>query len=229
MREITKSPGLTFSLCAIFQAVAALAYVNPYLNSNAVSSSVATGYSCHLGSLTARPFTTSNSVTCLQECLPVSSLLLSAKYRAQAMVLRAAPSNSDEGEGASDEGADDEVLDSDESQGPMNRKERRRENRRLRNNQRNRLIVLAPEGNFSIPKKEALSQHFLKDFSIISRIVDAIDDASPGGRCVVELGPGLGSITEPLLRKYPEMTGIELDAQVRASLAPRETIPRYSL
>ena len=152
-------------------------------------------------------------------------MFVSARVRTARLLLRSAATDNLETDDG-DERSAEQSTEIAESQDTMNRKERRRENRRLRNSQRNRLTVRAPEGTFSIPKKEALSQHFLKDAGIIARIVDAAEDPSPGGRCVVELGPGLGSITGPLLRRYPEMTAIELDAQVSplsACVAPSNT------
>ena len=89
----------------------------------------------------------------------------------------------------------------------LSRKERRRLNRKSRNNGRNRLGGEAG----SIRRKDALSQHFLVDESIIMSLVDRVEDTSPGGKCVVELGPGLGAITTPLIKRFPQMTAVELD------------------
>ncbi|MEO5624481.1 MAG: 16S rRNA (adenine(1518)-N(6)/adenine(1519)-N(6))-dimethyltransferase RsmA [Dokdonella sp.] len=63
--------------------------------------------------------------------------------------------------------------------------------------------------------KKRFGQHFLHDASILRRIVQAIAPA-PGER-VVEIGPGDGALTLPLLRALGRMTVIELD---------RDLIPR---
>ena len=56
---------------------------------------------------------------------------------------------------------------------------------------------------------------------IIERLVDEVQDTSDGGACVVELGPGLGAITAPLLALYPKMTAVELDGLTVAELRGR--------
>lgn len=58
------------------------------------------------------------------------------------------------------------------------------------------------------PKKH-FGQHFLHDGAIIERIVRAIDPR-PGER-LVEIGPGQGALTAPLLRRHGALTVIELD------------------
>jgi 16S rRNA (adenine1518-N6/adenine1519-N6)-dimethyltransferase len=57
--------------------------------------------------------------------------------------------------------------------------------------------------------KKQLGQHFLHDADIIARIVRAVD-ARPGDR-LVEIGPGLGALTLPLLRQHGALTVIEFD------------------
>jgi 16S rRNA (adenine1518-N6/adenine1519-N6)-dimethyltransferase len=58
------------------------------------------------------------------------------------------------------------------------------------------------------PRKR-FGQHFLHDTAIINRIVDAI--APQVGDHLVEIGPGLGAITLPLLKRIPEIDVIEID------------------
>ncbi|HEY2347060.1 MAG TPA: 16S rRNA (adenine(1518)-N(6)/adenine(1519)-N(6))-dimethyltransferase RsmA [Xanthomonadaceae bacterium] len=58
------------------------------------------------------------------------------------------------------------------------------------------------------PKKH-FGQHFLHDAGIIERIVRAVDPR-PGDR-LVEIGPGQGALTQPLLRRHHALTVIELD------------------
>jgi 16S rRNA (adenine1518-N6/adenine1519-N6)-dimethyltransferase len=63
--------------------------------------------------------------------------------------------------------------------------------------------------------KKRLGQHFLHDAGILSRIVQAI--APQHGERIVEIGPGEGALTLPLLRALGRLTVIELD---------RDLIPR---
>ena len=58
------------------------------------------------------------------------------------------------------------------------------------------------------PKKH-FGQHFLHDTAIIERIVRAIDPR-PGDR-LVEIGPGQGALTLPLLRRHGALQVVELD------------------
>lgn len=62
---------------------------------------------------------------------------------------------------------------------------------------------------FKAPPKKNLGQHFLSDRSYIDRIVMAVNP-KPGDR-LVEIGPGQGAITFPLLKKHGELTVIEFD------------------
>ncbi|MFD0739959.1 16S rRNA (adenine(1518)-N(6)/adenine(1519)-N(6))-dimethyltransferase RsmA [Lysobacter koreensis] len=62
---------------------------------------------------------------------------------------------------------------------------------------------------FSEPPKKSLGQHFLHDRGIIDNIVRAVNP-QPGDR-LVEIGPGQGAITFPLLDKHGELTVIEFD------------------
>lgn len=57
--------------------------------------------------------------------------------------------------------------------------------------------------------KKSLGQHFLSDTGMIEKIVRAIDP-KPGER-VVEIGPGAGAITRPLLKRHGALTVIEFD------------------
>lgn len=61
------------------------------------------------------------------------------------------------------------------------------------------------------PRKR-FGQHFLHDPGVIGRIITAIDP-QPGER-VVEIGPGRGAITVPLLRALGELDVVELDRDV---------------
>lgn len=63
--------------------------------------------------------------------------------------------------------------------------------------------------------KKRFGQHFLHDPGMIRRIVQAVAP-KPGDR-LIEIGPGEGAITLPLLREHGALTVIELD---------RDLIPR---
>lgn len=75
---------------------------------------------------------------------------------------------------------------------------------------------------FREPAKKRFGQHFLHDSQVIDRIVRAIALA-PDER-VVEIGPGRGALTLPLLRRHGSLTAIEFDRDLivplRAAAAP---------
>ncbi len=67
-----------------------------------------------------------------------------------------------------------------------------------------------------VPRKR-FGQHFLHDPYILSRIVEAI--APQPGEALVEIGPGEGALTRPLLARTPKLTAIEIDRDLAAALA----------
>lgn len=64
--------------------------------------------------------------------------------------------------------------------------------------------------------KKQLGQHFLHDPAIIDRIVRAIDPQP--GESLVEIGPGAGAITLPLLKRHGALRVIEFDRDLLAPL-----------
>jgi 16S rRNA (adenine1518-N6/adenine1519-N6)-dimethyltransferase len=60
--------------------------------------------------------------------------------------------------------------------------------------------------------KKYFGQHFLHERSVIERIIAAIAPR-PGDR-IVEIGPGEGALTLPLLRAAGRLTAIELDGEL---------------
>ncbi len=64
--------------------------------------------------------------------------------------------------------------------------------------------------------KKRFGQHFLVDDSVIESICDAIDPRP--GQALVEIGPGLGAMTRPLLARCQALTVIELDRDLAARL-----------
>ena len=69
-----------------------------------------------------------------------------------------------------------------------------------------------------IPRKR-FGQHFLVDRGIIDAIVRAIDPQP--GEHMVEIGPGLGAMTQPLVERLGHLTVIELDRDLAARLRQR--------
>ncbi|MFZ5638168.1 MAG: 16S rRNA (adenine(1518)-N(6)/adenine(1519)-N(6))-dimethyltransferase RsmA [Pseudomonadota bacterium] len=65
------------------------------------------------------------------------------------------------------------------------------------------------EPGFVKPAKKALGQHFLHERGIIDKMLLAIDP-KPGDR-FVEIGPGQGALTFPLLDRHGALTAIEFD------------------
>ena len=66
-----------------------------------------------------------------------------------------------------------------------------------------------------IPRKR-FGQHFLSDPAIIDAIVRAIDPRP--GQPMVEIGPGLAALTQPLVERLGRLTVIELDRDLAARL-----------
>ena len=68
------------------------------------------------------------------------------------------------------------------------------------------------------PRKR-FGQHFLHDPRVLARIVDAI--APRPGECIVEIGPGEGALTVPLLERAAALYVIEVDRDLAARLRER--------
>ena len=64
--------------------------------------------------------------------------------------------------------------------------------------------------------KRRFGQHFLVDGLVIDDIVDAI--APQPGQALIDIGPGLGAMTRPMLRHCQSLTVIELDRDLAARL-----------
>jgi 16S rRNA (adenine1518-N6/adenine1519-N6)-dimethyltransferase len=69
---------------------------------------------------------------------------------------------------------------------------------------------------FDAAAKKHLGQHFLHEQGVIRKIVQAVDP-QPGDR-LVEIGPGQGAITFPLLDRHGALTVIEFDRDLIAPL-----------
>lgn len=70
--------------------------------------------------------------------------------------------------------------------------------------------------------KKSLGQHFLTDIPTVERIAATVD-ALPS-LPILEVGPGMGVLTEPLLRRGRELKVVELDRDSAAYL--REHLPQ---
>jgi 16S rRNA (adenine1518-N6/adenine1519-N6)-dimethyltransferase len=68
------------------------------------------------------------------------------------------------------------------------------------------------------PRKR-FGQHFLADASVLAAIADAV--APQPGQLVVEIGPGLGALTEHLLARTDRLHAVEIDRDLVARLARR--------
>jgi len=67
--------------------------------------------------------------------------------------------------------------------------------------------------------RKRFGQNFLADPHYVARIVDAIDPR-PGDN-LVEIGPGLGALTGPLIARCGRLAAIEIDRDLAARLAER--------
>ncbi|HKW38198.1 MAG TPA: 16S rRNA (adenine(1518)-N(6)/adenine(1519)-N(6))-dimethyltransferase RsmA [Burkholderiales bacterium] len=77
-----------------------------------------------------------------------------------------------------------------------------------------------------VPRKR-FGQHFLVDAAIVERIVGAID---PGrSDHVVEIGPGLGALTVPLLARLDHLHVIEIDRDLSERLRERHPADRLTV
>ena len=65
------------------------------------------------------------------------------------------------------------------------------------------------------PRKR-FGQHFLHERQVLARIVDAI--APRPGECIVEIGPGEGALSAPLIERARELHAIEVDRDLAAGL-----------
>jgi 16S rRNA (adenine1518-N6/adenine1519-N6)-dimethyltransferase len=77
-----------------------------------------------------------------------------------------------------------------------------------------------------VPRRR-FGQNFLVADGIIRKIVDAI--APRAGDTVVEIGPGLGALTEPLLERITHLHAIEIDRDLIARLRQRFPAERLTI
>lgn len=75
--------------------------------------------------------------------------------------------------------------------------------------------------------RKRFGQHFLIDDGVIHAIVNQIHPQR--GETLVEIGPGLGALTAPLLEHVPQLHAVELDRDIIARLAKRYPADRLTL
>ncbi|HUX49070.1 MAG TPA: rRNA adenine N-6-methyltransferase family protein, partial [Dehalococcoidia bacterium] len=72
---------------------------------------------------------------------------------------------------------------------------------------------------FGFKPKKSLGQHFLVDEAVLEHILSAAE-LGPGD-IVVEVGPGLGILTEGLAKQRATVIAVELDSKLVALLKKR--------
>jgi 16S rRNA (adenine1518-N6/adenine1519-N6)-dimethyltransferase len=78
------------------------------------------------------------------------------------------------------------------------------------------LAVCEPAASMKHIPRKRFGQHFLSDGGIIDAIVQAIHPVA--GQPVVEIGPGLAALTQPLVERLGRLTVIELDRDLALRL-----------
>ena len=75
--------------------------------------------------------------------------------------------------------------------------------------------------------RKRFGQNFLVDHGIIAAIISAIDPTRD--ETVVEIGPGLGAITEPLMARVDHLHVVEIDRDLIARLKKQHTPQRMTI
>jgi 16S rRNA (adenine1518-N6/adenine1519-N6)-dimethyltransferase len=70
--------------------------------------------------------------------------------------------------------------------------------------------------------RKRFGQHFLSDVGVIESIVHGIDPRP--GQALVEIGPGLGALTNPVVSRCEHLTVIELDRDLAVRLRQRSEL-----
>jgi 16S rRNA (adenine1518-N6/adenine1519-N6)-dimethyltransferase len=73
-------------------------------------------------------------------------------------------------------------------------------------------------------RRQRLGQHFLRDPATAHAIVAALADTPPR---VLEIGPGRGDLTRPLLERFSMVRAVELDERLAAALPGRLGSPAH--
>lgn len=75
--------------------------------------------------------------------------------------------------------------------------------------------------------RKRFGQNFLIDTQVVARIVDAV--APHPDDLVVEIGPGLGALTEPLLQRLNHLHVVEIDRDIVARLRQRHPSDKLTI
>jgi 16S rRNA (adenine1518-N6/adenine1519-N6)-dimethyltransferase len=75
--------------------------------------------------------------------------------------------------------------------------------------------------------RKRFGQHFLHDPGVLKRIVEAVAPAP--GDTLVEIGPGEGALTRPLLERIGHLIAIEIDRDLAARLAAEFSADRLTV
>jgi len=73
--------------------------------------------------------------------------------------------------------------------------------------------------------KKRFGQNFLTDQSIIGSLIDAIEPKND--ELIVEIGPGLGALTKPLLNKIKHLHVVEIDRDIVSWMQTEYAKPNY--
>ena len=73
--------------------------------------------------------------------------------------------------------------------------------------------------------KKRFGQNFLTDQSIIASLVDAINPQE--GQTLIEIGPGLGALTKPLLNNVTTLHVVEIDRDIVSWMNTEYKMPSY--
>ncbi len=74
--------------------------------------------------------------------------------------------------------------------------------------------------NLGLAAHKSRGQNFLKDGALIGRLVQAILDGAGPEPDLLEIGPGLGALTRPLLEAGARVLAVELDRGLAENLGP---------
>lgn len=77
-----------------------------------------------------------------------------------------------------------------------------------------------------LPRKR-FGQNFLEDRTVVERIVSAVDPLP--GETLIEIGPGLGALTAPLLDRIDRLHAVEVDRDIVAALRQRFAPDRLAI
>lgn len=82
---------------------------------------------------------------------------------------------------------------------------------------------MSPRDNGQHRARKRFGQHFLVDAGAIETIIDLLDHPTSGDdrTTLLEIGPGLGALTGPLVDKFTELTVVEIDRDLAERLRQR--------